>query len=71
MSASEYTGRFSREALRARLGDAAFEYSVRVAAEAPPPSARQIEAIYLIFAPVMKRIAEREAAEAKQAIKAA
>lgn len=62
-------GEFSREALRARLGDAAFEQSVRLAAEAPPPSPEVVERISMIFAPHLKRIAERESA--KPAAKAA
>jgi hypothetical protein len=52
---------FSREALRARIGNKAFEKAERLAAEAPPPSPRVIEAIRLIFAPHVKRLAELEA----------
>lgn len=57
------SGEFSREALRARLGDAAFEAAERAALEAPTPSPEVVERIRLIFAPHVKRLlAEHSAA---------
>lgn len=48
-------GRFSREALRARLGDEVFEQTVRAAADAPQPSTEQVERVRQIFSPHIRR----------------
>lgn len=54
---------FSREALRARLGDEVLELAERLADEAPDPTPEQVEAIRLIFAPHIKRMAADRRAE--------
>ena len=43
-------GRYSREALRARLGDDAFEHATALGRTAPPPSPQLVERVRRIFA---------------------
>lgn len=54
------SGEFSREALRARLGDEVFDQTVRLAAEAPAPSEQQLERVRQIFGPHVRRRAAAE-----------
>lgn len=65
------TGYWSREQRRARLGDELYEQGLKIAAEAPPPSQRQIELMRRLFAPHIKRLAEQRKAEAAAAQRAA
>jgi hypothetical protein len=51
---SGHGARFSREALRARLGDAAFEDAERQAANAPEPTPELVELVRLVFAPTVR-----------------
>jgi hypothetical protein len=55
------TGYWSREQRLARLGPEMYELGLKAAAEAPPPTPAQVELIGRIFAPHVKRLAERDA----------
>lgn len=50
------SGDYSREALRARLGDAAFEDAAQQAAQAPEASPELVERLRRIFAPTVRRL---------------
>jgi hypothetical protein len=57
-------GYWSREQRLARLGPELFAQTLKIAAEAPPPTPAQVELIRRIFAPQVKRLlAERTAVD--------
>jgi len=63
------SGRYSREAIEARIGPELAAYCLRVAAAAPPPTAAQIDRIGRLFAIADERIeADRRAGEQSPAL---
>ena len=56
------SGRYSREAIEARIGPELAAYCLQVAAEAPEPTAVQIDRIGRLFAIAEQRIEARKRA---------
>jgi len=58
-------GYWSREQRLARLGPEMYELGLKAAAALPPPTPEQVEQVRRIFAPHVKRLAERDAQQAR------
>jgi len=56
------SGRYSREAIEARIGPELAAYCLKVAAEAPEPTPAQIDRIGRLFATAAERIEARQRA---------
>lgn len=61
------SGQFSREALRARMGERAFALAEQAAHDAPAPSPEAIERARRLFAPVWAQMARERAADRQPA----
>lgn len=61
-------GRYSREALRARLGDDAFEHATALGRTAPPPSPQLVERVRRIFAAAELSAARQRETETADAL---
>lgn len=56
------SGRYSREAIEARIGPDLAAYCLEVAAAAPPPTSAQVDRIGRLFATAAERIEARQRA---------